>query len=203
MKLKDACSLKESYGKTREHIKKQRYHFVDYGLYSQSCNFSSSHIRIWELDHKEGWALKNQYFWTEVLEKTLESPLDCKEIKQVNSKGNKSWIFIGKSDAETEAPTLWPPDVKSWLIGKVPDAGKDWGQKEKRMAEDEIVGWHHLLNGHECEQTPWACEGQGSLACYNPWGCKELMWLSSWPATCSSYMQLVHMLVLLPPLNLL
>jgi len=174
IKLKNACSLKESYGKLREHIKKQRYHFVDNGLYSQSCNFTSSHVRIWELDHKEGWALKNQCFWTEVLEKTLESPLDSKEIKLINPKGNQSWIFIGRSDAETEAPTLWPPDVKSWLIGKVPDAGKDWGQKEKRTIEDKMVGWHHLLNGHEFEQTPWASERQGSLACCRPWGRKEL-----------------------------
>ena len=107
---------------------------------------------MWELDHKEGWAPKNWCFWTVVLEKTLESPLDCKEIQTVNPKGNQSWIFIGRTDAEAEAPVIWPPDAKNWLIGKDPDAGKDWGQKEKGTTEDEMVGWHHSLNGHEFEQ---------------------------------------------------
>ena len=107
---------------------------------------------MWELDHKEGYALKNKRFWTVVLEKTLESPLDCKEIKPVNPKGNQPWIFIGRTDVEAETPILWPPDSKNWLIGKDPDAGKDWGQEEKGMTEDEMVGWHHWLDGHEFEQ---------------------------------------------------
>ena len=129
---------------------------------------------MWELDHKEGWALKNWYFQTVVLKKTFESPLDCKEIKQVHPNGNQPWIFIERTDAEAEAPILWPPDVKSWLIGKDPDAGKDWGQEEKGVAEDEMVGWHHRLSGHEFEQTPGDREGQVSLVCCNRWGCKEL-----------------------------
>ena len=145
---------KKSYYKPRQHIQKQKYYFTNKGLYSQSYGFSSSHVWMWELDHKEGWALKNQWFWTVVLEKTLESPLDCKEIKPVNPKGNKSWIFIRKTDVEAETPILWPPDVKNWLIGKDPDAGKDWRQEEKGMIEDEMVGWHHWLNEHEFEQAP-------------------------------------------------
>ena len=108
----------------------------------------------------------------ELLEKTLESPLDCKEIKPVNPKGNQSWIFIGRTDAKAEAPILCPPDVKSWLIGKDPDAGKDWRREEKGTTEDEIVGWHHWLNGHEFEQAPGDDEEQGSLACYSPCGCR-------------------------------
>ena len=104
---------------------------------------------MWELDHKEGWVPKNWCFWTTVLEKTLESPLDCKEIQPVNPKGNQSWIFIGRTDAE--APILCPPDAKTWLIRKDPEAGKDWGQEEQGMTEDEMIGWHHLLNGHEFE----------------------------------------------------
>ena len=120
------------------------------GPYSQSYVFSSFHVWMWELDHKESWVPKNWFFWTVVLEKTLESPLDCKEIQPVHPKGNQSWIFTGKTDAEAETPVLWPPDVKSWLIWKDPDAGKDWRrQEEKEMAEDEMVGWHHRLNGHE------------------------------------------------------
>ena len=122
---------------------------------------------IWKLGHKEGWPLKNWCFWTVVLGKTLESPLDSKEIKPVNSKGNQYLIFIGRTDAEAEAPILWPPDVKNWLIGK--DARKDWRQKEKGMTEDEVVGWHHQLSGHEFKQTAGDCEGQGGLACYSLW----------------------------------
>ena len=115
----------------------------------------------------------NWCFCTVVLEKTLESPLDCRDIKPVHSKGNQSWIFIGRTDAETEAPILRLPNVKNWLIGKDPDAGKGWRQEEKGMTEDEMVGWHHQLNGHEFEQTPRVGDGQGSLACCSPWGCKE------------------------------
>ena len=134
--------------------------------------FSSSHVQMWELDYKESWALKNWCFWTVVLEKTLESPLDSKEIKLVNPKGNQSWIFIGRTDAEAETPVLWPPDGKNWLIRKDPDAGKDWRQEEKGMTEDEMVGWHHQLNGHEFEQALGVGDGQGSLACCSPWRCK-------------------------------
>ena len=114
---------------------------------SQSYGFSSSHVRMWELDYKESWALKNWCFWTVVLEKTLESPLDCRETKPVHPKGNQSWIFIGRTDAEAETPILWPPDVKNWLIGKDPDAGKDWRQEEKGTSRDEMIGWHHQLSG--------------------------------------------------------
>ena len=116
---------------------------------------------MWQLYHKVGWVPKNWCFWTVVLEKTFESPLDTKEIKQVNPKGNQPWIFTGITDAE--APILWPPDAKNWLIGKDPDAGKNWRWEEKGMTEDEMVGWHHLLNGHEFEQSPRDSEGQGSL----------------------------------------
>ena len=128
---------------------------------------------MWELEYKESWVPKNWCFWTVVLEKTLESPLDCKEIKPVNPKGNQSLIFIGRTDVEAEIPTLWPPDVKNWLIRKDPDAGQDWRQGEKGMTEDEMVGWHHQFDGHKFEQTPEVGDGQGNLPCYSPWGCKE------------------------------
>ena len=127
-----------------------------------------------EVDHKESWAPKNWYFWTVVLKKILESSVDCKEIQPVNPKGNQSWIFIGRTDAEAETPILWLPDVKSWLTWKDPDAGKDWGQEEKGTTEDEIVGWHHQLNGHGYKWTPGDGDGQGGLACCGSWGCKEL-----------------------------
>ena len=122
-----------------------------------------------DLDHKESWVPKNWCFRTVVLENTLESPLDCKEIKPVSSKGNQPLIFIGRSDAEAETPILWPLDVKNWLIGKDPDSGKDWREEEKGMTEDEIVGWYYWLNGTEFEQAPWAGDGQGSLTCCSPW----------------------------------
>ena len=142
---------KKNYDQPRQHIfKKQRHYFANKGPFSQGYGFSSSHVRMWELDHKESWALKNWCFWTVVLEKTLESPLDCKEIQPVHPKGHQSWIFIGRMDAEAEAPILWPLD-ENWLIGKNPDAGKDWRQEEKGMTEDEMVGWHHRLDGHEFE----------------------------------------------------
>ena len=128
---------------------------------------------MWELDHKESWVPKNWCFWTMVLEKTLESPLDCKEIQLINPKGNQSWIFIGRTDVEAETPVLWPPYVKNWLTGKDPDAGRDWGQEEKGMTEDEMAGWHHWLDAHEFEWTPGVGDGQGGLACCNSWGCKE------------------------------
>ena len=136
---------KESYDKSIQHIKKQRHHFAHKGLYSQSYGFSSSHARMWELDHKEGWVQKNWSFWIVVLEKILESLLDCKEIKPVNPKRKQPWKFIWRTEAK--APILWPPDAESWLIGKDHDAGKDWRQMEKGVAEDETVRWHHQLNG--------------------------------------------------------
>ena len=149
MKLQDACSLEKNYDQLRQHIKKQRHYFANKGLSSQSYGFSSSHVWIWELDYKESWAPKNWCFWTVVLEKTLEGPLDCKEFQPVHPKGNQSWIFIRRTDAEAEAPILWPPDVKSWLIWKDPDAGKDWRQEEKGMTEDEMVRWYHRFDAYE------------------------------------------------------
>ena len=128
---------------------------------------------MWELDHNESWALKNWCFWTVVLEKTLQNPLDCKETKPVNTKISQSWIFIGRTYAEAEAPILWPPDGKSWLIRKDPDAGEDWSQEEKVTIEDKMVGWHHKLNWHEFEQALGVGDGQGSLASCSPRGCKE------------------------------
>ena len=173
MKLKTLSPRKKSYDQSRQHIKKQRHFFATKGSSSQSYGFSSSHVQMWELNYKESWAPKNRCFWTVVLEKTLESPLDCKEVQPVNPKGNQSWIFIGRTDAENEVPILWPPDAKNWLIGKDPDAGKDWRQ-EKRTTEGEMVGWHHQLDGHEFEQAPGVGDGQGSLPCCTPWGHKEL-----------------------------
>ena len=138
-------------------LKKQRHYFTNKGLYGQGYGFSSNHVWMWQLDHKEGWALKNCFFPTVVLEKTLESPLDCKEIQPVHPKGNQYWSFIGTTDAE--APICWPPYMKSLLIGKDPDAEKDRWQ-EKGMTEDQVVGWHHQLNEHEFEQALGDAEGQ-------------------------------------------
>ena len=168
MKLKTLAPWKKSYDQPRQHIKKQRHYLADNGLYSQGYGFSSRHVRMWKLDHKEGWALKNGCFQTVVLEKTLKSPLDSKEIKPVNPKGDQPWRFIGRTDAE--APILWPPDGKSWLIGKDPDVGKDWGQEEKGMTQDKIVGWHHQLNAYEFEWASGDSKGQGSLMSSSPWG---------------------------------
>ena len=127
---------------------------------------------MWELDHKEGWLPNNWCFWTVMLEKTLENPLGCKETKRANPKGSQSWIFFVRTDAKVEAPILGPPDVKNWLIGKDPDAVKDWRREEKGMTEDEMVGWHHRLIGYEFEQASGVDDGQGSLACCSPWGHK-------------------------------
>ena len=154
-------------------ILKSRHYFANKGPFSQSYGFSSSHVLMWELYHKEGWALEGWCFWTVVLEKTLESPLDGK-IKPVHPKGNQSSIFIGRTNAEAKAPIHCPPVAKNWLIGKDPDAGKDWRQEEKGTTEDEMIGRQHRLNGHEFEQTLGDSEGQGSLACCSPWGSKEL-----------------------------
>ena len=161
--IKDACSLEDKLW-PRQHIKTQRHYFANKGPSSQSYGFSSSHVWMWELDYKESWTLKTWCFWTVALEKTLESPLDCKCIKPVNSKGNQSkgnqsWIFIGSTDAEAKIPILWPPDVKNWLIGKDPDAGKDWR--------------HHWLELHEFGQAVAVGDGQGRLVCCSPWGRKK------------------------------
>ena len=142
---------KKSYDAPRQHIKKQRDYFANKGLSSQSCGFSTGHVWMWELDYKESWAPKYWCFQTVLLEKTLESPLDCKDIQLVHTKGNQSWIFIGRTDAEAGAPILWPLHAKNWLIWKDPDSGKDWRQEEKGMTEDEMVGWHHRLNGYKFE----------------------------------------------------
>ena len=165
---------KESYDKARQHIKKQRHLFAHKDLYSQSYGFSSSHVQMWELDHKEGWMLKNWCTWIVVLEKTLESPLDCNKIKPVNPKGNQPWIFTGRTYAEAEAPIT----LAIWY--KDPDAGKDGRQKEKGVAEDEMIRQQHQLSRHELEQTSGDSEGQGSLACSSPWDCKELTQLTNW-----------------------
>ena len=159
-------------------ILKNRDITLDKGPSSQSYGFSSNHVQLWELDHKESWALKNWCFWTVVLEKTLESPLESKEIEPVHPKGNKSWIFIRRTDAEAETLILQLPDVKNWLVRKDPDAGKYWRQEEKGMTEDEMVGWHHWINGNKFEQAPRIGEGQGSLACCSP--AKSWTWLSDW-----------------------
>ena len=132
-----------------------------------------SHVWMWELDYKETWVPKNWYFWTVVLEKTLECPLDCKEIQPVHPKGKESWIFIGRTDAEAEAPVLWPLDEKNWLTGKDPDAGKGWKWEEKGTTEDEMVGCHHWLNGYEFEEALGVGDGQGIRVCFNPWSRKE------------------------------
>ena len=159
---------KKSYDQPRQHIKKQRHYFPNKGPSSQSYGFSSSHVWMWELDCiKKAERRRMDGFWTVVLERLL-SPLDCKEIQPVHPKGNWYWVFIGRTDAEIEAPVLWSPDGKSWFIGKDPDAGKDWRQK-KGMAEDEMIGWHHQLDGHEFEWTPGDGDGQGGLACCDSW----------------------------------
>ena len=164
---------KESFDQPRQHIKKQRHYFVNKGPSSQGYGFSSGHIWMWELDYKESWAQKNWCFWTVVSEKTLESPLDCKEIQPVQSKENQFWVFIGRTDAEAQTPILWPPHVKSWLIGKDPDGGRNWGQEEKGSTENEMAEWHHWLDGHEIEQAPGVGDGQGGLVCCDLWGHKE------------------------------
>ena len=165
---------KKSYDQPRQHIKKQRHYFANQGPSSQSYGFSSSHVWMWELNHKKGWAQKNWCFWTVVSEKTLESPSDCKEIQPVYPKVDQSWIFIGRTDAKGEAPILWPADAKNWLTGINHNAIKDWREEKKGTTEDEIVGWHHWLNEHAFEQAPGVRNGQGGLACCCSWGHKEL-----------------------------
>ena len=204
MRLKDA-PWKKSFDQPRQHSKKQRHYFADKGLSRQSHGFSSGHVWMWELDYKESWALKNWCFWTVVLEKTLERPLDCKEIQPVHPKGNQSWIFIGRTDVEAEASILWPLDAQNWLIRKDPDAGKDWRQKKGRT-EDEMVGWHHQLDGHEFEQAPGDGNGQGSLECCSPWGGKEvdmtewLNWTEGFRLLCSIFLFLHYLTFLQKPI---
>ena len=179
---KTLAPWKKSDDLPRQHIKKQRHYFANKGSSGQSYGFSSRQVWMWVLDYKESWVPKNWCFWTVVLEKTLESPLDCKEIKPVNPEGNQSWIFIGRTDAEAEAP----PDAKNWLIWKDPDAEKDWSQEEKGNTEDEMVRWHPQLDEHALEQAPEIGDGQGSLACYSPWGYQELD-MTEWLNWTSSY----------------
>ena len=164
---------KETYDQPRQHIKKQRHYFANKGPSSRGYGFSSVHVWMWELDCEESWALKNWWFWTVVLEKTLESPLDCKEIQTVHPKGDQPWVFIGRTDAEAETPILWLPHAKSWLIEKDPDARRGWGQEEKGTTEDEMAGWHHRLDAHEFGWTPGVGDGQGGLVCCDSWGHKE------------------------------
>ena len=164
---------KESFYQPRQHIKKQRHYFVHKGPSTQGYSFPSSHVWMWELDYKESWAPKNWCIWTLVLKKTLESPLDCKEIQPVHPKGDQSWISTGRTDAEAKTPILWPPHVKNWLIGKDPDAGKDWGQEEKGTTEDEMVGWHHWLDGYGFGWTLGVGDGHGCLVCCSPLSHKE------------------------------
>ena len=147
------ASWKKDYDQPRQHIKMKRHHFADKGPSSQIYSFSSGHVWMWVLGYKESWAVKNWCFWTVVLEKTLENPLDCKEIKPVNPKGIQSWIFIGRTNAEAEAPVVWPAHVKSWLIWKDPDVGKDWGRRRRWRRRDDMVEWYHQLDEHEFEQV--------------------------------------------------
>ena len=165
---------KKSYYQPRQHIKKERHYFANKSPSSQGYGFSSSHVWMWELNYKENWALKNWCFWTVVLEKTLESLLDFNEIQPVHPKGDQSWMFIWRTDVKAETPILWPPNMKSWVIWKDPDAGKDWRQEEKWMTEDEMVGWHHQLNGQwVCvnSRSWWWIRRPGMLR--SSWGCKE------------------------------
>ena len=171
---------KKNYDQPRQRIENQRHYFSNKGPSSQSYGFSNSHVWMWELDCKESWTPKNGCLWTVVLEKTLESPLDCKEIQPVNPQGNQPWIFTGRTNAEAETPILRPSDVKNWLIWKNPDAGKDWRREEEGTTEDEMVGWHHWLNGHEFEQASGVGDGQGGLVCHSSWGHRESKRLSHW-----------------------
>ena len=181
----------------------KRHYSANKGPSSQGYCFSCGHVWMWELDCEESWAPKNWCFWTVVLEKTLLSPLDCKEIQPVHSEGDQPWDFFGRNDAKAETSVLWPPHAKSWLIGKDSDAGKDWEQEEKGMTEDEMVGWHHQLDGRESEWTPGDGDGQAGLACCNSWGRKEsdtteqLNWLTDWLTL--SFLCCSHLPMLLTP----
>ena len=181
MELKDPCSLEGKLWKNiASIIKKQRHHFADRGSYSQSYGFSSSHVWIWELDYKESRAPKNWCFWTVVLEKTLESPLDCKDIQPVHPKGNQSWIFIERTDAEAETPVLWPPHVKNWLIGKDSDAGRDWGQEEKGTTSPTKWTWVWVNPGSWWwTGRPGVLWFMGSQRVGHNWA-TELNWTEQW-----------------------
>ena len=174
-KVKVTQSWKKSYDQPRQHIKKQRHCFTNKGPFSQSCGFSSSHIWMWELDYKESWVPKNWCFWTVVLKKTLESPLHCKEIQPVHPKGNQSWIFIGRTVAEAETPILWPPDVKNWLTGKDPDAGKDWRQEEKGT-----TGWDSWMASLTLWTWVWANSGSWWWT-GKPGVLQSMGWQRVWP----------------------
>ena len=171
---KTFVSWQEIYDKPRQCAEKQRHYSADKRPYSQSYGLPSGRVRLWKLNRKERGVPKNWCLRTLVLEKILESPLDCKEIKPVNLKGNQPWMLVGKTNAEAETPIFSSSDANSCLIGKVPDAGKDWGQKEKRASEDDMAGWHHRCDGHEFRKISADGEGQRGLACCSPWGHKEL-----------------------------
>ena len=193
---------KKSYDKSRQHSKKQIHCFANKGLSSQGYGFFSGHVWMWELDCEESWGPKICCFWTVVLEKALESPLDCKEIQPVHPKVDQSWVFIGRIDVEVETPILWPPDAKSWLIWQDPGAGKDWGQEEKGTTENEMVGWHHRLNGHGFGWTLGVGDGQGGLACCGSWSHKELD-TTEWLNWTELVMLLNHFILHCPVLLLL
>ena len=176
-------------------IKKERHYFTNKGLCSQRYGFSSSHVWMWQLNYKESWVPKNWCFWTVVLDKTLKSPLGSKEMQPVHPQGNQYWMFIGRTDAEAETPVHWPPDARSQLIKKVPDTQKDWRQEEKGMTENEMLGWHHRLNGHEFEQAPGDGEGQGGLVCCSPWGPKELDMTEWWTTTLENWRPLPKLII--------
>ena len=164
---------KKSHDKPRQHIKKQRHYFASKGPSSQDYGFSSGHVWMWKLDCEESWVPKNGCFWTVVLEKALVSPLACKEVQPVHPKGDQSWVFIGRTDVEAETLILWLPDAESWLVWKDSDAEKVWGQEEKEMTENEMVGWHHRLDGYRFGWTLGVGYGQGGLVCCSLWGRKE------------------------------
>ena len=195
------ASWKKSYDQSRQHLKRQRHYFLNKDPSSQGYGFSSSHVWMWDLeDYKESWALKNWCFWTAVLEKILESPLDCKEIKPVHPKGNQSWIFIGRTDAKAETPVLWLPMRRTDPLEKTLMLGKTESGR-RRGWQDEMVGWHHWHNGHEFEQALGVGDGQGSLACCSPWGHKELdmterlNWTELLLKVCSCKQQTPHLSV--------
>ena len=169
--IKRLLLLGRKHDQPRQHIQKQRHYFADKGPFSQSYGFSSSHVWMGEMDHKQSWVPKNWCFWTVVLGKMLESPLDCKVIQPVNPKGTQPWIFIGRTDAEIETPVLWPPDAKKTdSLGKALMLGKIEGRRRRGKQRMRLVGWHHQLNGHELEQAPGVGDGQGDLVCCSPLG---------------------------------
>ena len=173
MKLKDAYSLERKVMTNLDSIFKSRDITLPTKVHLVKAMVFPVVMWMWELDCEESWVLKNWFFWTVVLEKILASPLNCKEIQPDHSKGDQFWVFIGRTDAGAETPILWPPHVKSWVFGKDPDAGRDWGPAEKGTTEDEMAGWHHRLDGHKFEWTLGVGDGQGGLACCDSWGHQE------------------------------